>query len=403
MRIGLVGTRFAGLDGVTLESIKIAEVLKSLGHSVAWFGGRLDEEFVPGSEERAAYFDIPINKRINEQVFRHASCAPEVLEQIEEQAERLQRGLAKFVAEHRIDVVMPQNASAIPMQVPLGVAIARFVAQSGMPAIAHHHDFGWERSRFWPNPIGDLLLEAFPPSGPEFAHLVINSIARDELLRRRGIESRLLPNIMDFDTPPEPGRAARFKKVAGLGAGDLVLLQPTRMVPRKGIEDTFELARRLGDPSVKVVVTHPEPDEGEGYVAELVRTAEAMSVDFSVVPLGPDSEASLADAYAAADLVTYPSRIEGFGNALLEAFYYKRPVLVNRYPVYAADIGPCGVQAIEMDGRITHDVVSAAESWLADPNRWAAAVESNYEIGRTHFSYRVAARVLEEAITAGVR
>jgi mannosylglucosylglycerate synthase len=58
----------------------------------------------------------------------------------------------------------------------------------------------------------------------------------------------------------------------------------------------------------------------------------------------------LGDVYAAADLVCYPSRYEGFGNALLEAFFYRRPVLVNRYPVYVRDIAPAGVECIELNG-----------------------------------------------------
>lgn len=403
MRIGLVGTRFAGLDGVTLESVKVANVLESLGHSVVWFAGRLDGEFSPGVEVPAAYFDTAANSSLNDRVFGHQTCTAATLDEIDEQAEHLRSELADFVRHHDVDVLMPQNASAIPMQVPLGVAISRYLEATQMPALAHHHDFGWERSRFWPNAIGALLEEAFPPSHPGLGHLVINSIARSELLDRKGLGSRLLPNIMDFSTAPEPADPERFKQLAGLAADDVVLLQPTRMVPRKGIEDSFELAARLGDDAIKVVVTHPEPDEGEDYVDELCASAQRLGVNFRVVPVGADLGATLSDAYAAADLVTYPSRIEGFGNALLEALYFKRPLLVNRYPVYVTDIEPLGVEAIEMDGRITDEVVAAVAALLEDPEKWSGAVERNYEIGRRHFSYSVASHVLVSALDDIVR
>ena len=49
---------------------------------------------------------------------------------------------------------------------------------------------------------------------------------------------------------------------------------------------------------------------------------------------------TLWDAYPHADLVTYPSLYEGFGNALLETIYFKRLAVVNRYPVYVADLAP---------------------------------------------------------------
>jgi glycosyltransferase involved in cell wall biosynthesis len=43
---------------------------------------------------------------------------------------------------------------------------------------------------------------------------------------------------------------------------------------------------------------------------------------------------TVADAYSEADLVTYPSEYEGFANAFLEAIYFKRPVVCNRYAIY---------------------------------------------------------------------
>ena len=38
---------------------------------------------------------------------------------------------------------------------------------------------------------------------------------------------------------------------------------------------------------------------------------------------------TLFDVYPHADLVTYPSHYEGFGNAFLEAIYFGKPVVVN--------------------------------------------------------------------------
>jgi hypothetical protein len=40
---------------------------------------------------------------------------------------------------------------------------------------------------------------------------------------------------------------------------------------------------------------------------------------------------TLEDAYKAADLVTYTSGFEGFGNAFVEAIYHRKPIVVNRY------------------------------------------------------------------------
>ena len=51
---------------------------------------------------------------------------------------------------------------------------------------------------------------------------------------------------------------------------------------------------------------------------------------------------SLADAYRQADLVTYPSTVEGFGNAFLEAIYYCKPIVMSTYEIYLIDIQPKG-------------------------------------------------------------
>ena len=141
-------------------------------------------------------------------------------------------------------------------------------------------------------------------------------------------------------------------------------MQPTRVVPRKGIELAIELVGRLEDPDAVLLITSPAGDEGLDYLVQLERLAEKHHVRLAYAAdrFAPDHEGkplrpahSLHDAYLAADLITYPSLYEGFGNALLEALFYGVPVVVNRYPVYVADIAPLGLKLIELDGTVTDD------------------------------------------------
>ena len=44
IRIGFVSARFAGTDGVTLESSKWADFLEQNGHQCFWFAGKLDAD-----------------------------------------------------------------------------------------------------------------------------------------------------------------------------------------------------------------------------------------------------------------------------------------------------------------------------------------------------------------------
>ncbi|MGH7884002.1 MAG: glycosyltransferase, partial [Candidatus Dormibacteraceae bacterium] len=150
------------------------------------------------------------------------------------------------------------------------------------------------------------------------------------------------------------------------------------------------------DRKLSVVSTHQECDDGTIYGSHLRDLAVQMDLDLRFFPVPVSTEPvpvgfpTLADAYAAADLVCYPSLVEGFGNALLEAVYYLRPVLVNRYPIYVSDIAPCGFNFLEIEnGRIRTETVDQAEEWLEDPSSWAELVERNYQIASEHFSFRI--------------
>jgi glycosyltransferase involved in cell wall biosynthesis len=392
--VGMVGTRFAGLDGVSLEADKLGTVLEDEGHQVVWFAGELGDRFRPGLLHPPAHFGHPAIRSLEAELFGKRPPTPAAIRSLRDRTRELKTALRWFLRDFEVDVLIVQNALCLPMNVPLGVALAELLAETGVPAVAHHHDFAWERERFRRPQLPDMLRAAFPPALPGLWHVVIQSAAREQLQRRRGIASTVLPNVMDFEEEPVPGDGAAYRAAAGLGPDDLLLLQPTRVVPRKGIETTLRLASELDDGHVKVVVSHHEGDEGFGYGRRLREEADRLGVDLIFAPVRAEYEQDptrplLADAYAAADLVCYPSRYEGFGNALLEAIYHRRPLLVNRYPVYVRDIAPTGVECLEIDGGLSPEAVARAAKLLEDPGQWRDSAERNYEIGRRHFSFAV--------------
>ena len=195
----------------------------------------------------------------------------------------------------------------------------------------------------------------------------------------------------------------RMRAELGMADGGLLFVQPTRVVPRKGIELAIELVGRLGDPDAVLLITSPAGDEGLDYLVELERLAEhhAVRLRYAADRFAPDLEGrplrpahTLHDAYLAADVITYPSLYEGYGNALVEAMYYGRPVVVNRYSVYDADIRPLGFRFIEIEGAITDETVEAVRRAVADPRRQAATARHNYAIARRHLSYDMLQRRL---------
>jgi len=190
----------------------------------------------------------------------------------------------------------------------------------------------------------------------------------------------------------------------GLSEEDLFILQPTRVVARKGIEHAIELVRRLREPRAKLVISHPAGDEGNAYMQMLQeRIADAgIKVLFIDERVGDQRGMNsfgqkiytLSDLYPHADLVTYPSHYEGFGNAFLEAIYFRKPVVVNAYAVYARDIDPLGFKTIQIPQLVTNQSVAQVREILdnrALREEWA---ETNYKLGLKYFSYAVARRKL---------
>jgi glycosyltransferase involved in cell wall biosynthesis len=204
---------------------------------------------------------------------------------------------------------------------------------------------------------------------------------------------------MDFENPPPVPDAygADIRKDLGLRDEDMMILQPTRVVQRKGIEHSIELINRLEDPHCKLVITHASGDEGDTYASRIKRYAQLMGVEviFAEGAIGfrrgrrPNMEKQYSawDAYQRADLVTYPSTYEGFGNAFLEAVYFKQPILCNRYAIYRTDIEPCGFDVCLMDGFLTDEVVEHVRRVLHDGAYRQEMVEHNYKIALHYFSY----------------
>ena len=410
MRIGIAATRLAGVDGVTFEAAKWEMALERMGHEVRLCAGEVDALRASARLIPPMHFSWPPAARVTAAAFDPNSDADAVRAEVSRLADLLVPVLENWIAVEALDALIVENAWAIPMHLPLGLALRRVVERSGIPAIGHHHDYWWERDRFASCVVPGVLDAAFPPDLPNVSHASINSLAARELRRRRGLQSLVVPNVFDFDRPrprPHPRVRSRMRAELGMNERGLLVVQPTRVVPRKGIELAIELVARLGVPESVLLITSPAGDEGLDYLLVLERLAEKAGIqlryaadrfepDLEGKPLGPAH--TLRDAYLAADLITYPSLYEGYGNALIEAIFYGKPVVVNRYPVYVSDIAPMGFRFIEIDGAITEETVTEVRAALADPGRQRRLAHRNFEIARRRLSYRVLRRRLRRLL-----
>lgn len=408
--IGFVSTRFAGTDGVSLESGKWSEVFNKIGHNCFWFAGEIDREPEKSFMVPKAHFHHETNRGINTQIFGKKRRSAAVTDLIHESRFYLKLKLYEFIEQFNIDLLIIENALTIPMHVPLGLSLSETIAEKQIPTIAHHHDFYWERTNYSVNAVNDYLSMAFPPNLPNIEHVVINSAAREELAHRKGISSIIIPNVLDFENPPvvNQERTESFRQSIGLKPDDIIILQPTRIVKRKGIEYAIELIKELKDSRYKLVISHEAGDEGFEYPSWIEEYARERDVDLRIVETrvsdpwsnhaNCESMYSLWEIYPCADFVTYPSLIEGFGNAFLEAIYFKKPILVNRYATFVRDIEPQGFDLAIMDGFLTKKTIRNVKEIIESPERREKLITTNYNIATKHYSYSVLRRHLNSII-----
>jgi len=412
-KIGFVSTRLAGTDGVSLEVQKWVQVFSQLGCQCFYFAGESDWPEDASYVVEEAHFNNPIIKSLNVDLFDDYIRSRETSAKIQQIKFKLKDHLYKFIDKFEIDLLIAENALSIPMNIPLGLAISELIAETNIPTIAHHHDFAWERTRFKVSAGADFQLGAFPPISPSVHHVVINSFAARQLALRTGATSMLIPNVMDFEESQEEpdDYASDLRENLGISPEKFILLQPTRIVPRKRIELAIELTHRLG-PKHVLLITHSAGDEGLEYEKHLRNFARMLDVqaifasDWFDYHRATSEDGrkiySLADAYREADLVTYPSTVEGFGNAFLEAIYYCKPIVISTYEIFRTDIQPKGFRVIGFGDFINDDVVEETRYILKNPETVTEDAKYNFELGRKYYSYTVLKKRLDALLDQAV-
>jgi glycosyltransferase involved in cell wall biosynthesis len=347
-----------------------------------------------------AHFLHPEIREYYHKFFDSTQRTEEETRWIHAKREYFKKQLYQFLNEFKLDLLIPQNLLSFPLNIPFSLALTELIAETSIPTIAHHHDFTWERKPLLVSSIRDYISMAVPPNLKSVQHVVINSSASHQLARRVGVRSTIVPNVMDFENPPPESDeySADLRDALGIEKDELFILQPTRVVQRKGIEHAIELVSRMGR-KARLVISHASGDDGFEYEARVADFAERMGVvtifssELFDEHRGKTKDGrkiySLSDAYPQADLVTYPSLIEGFGNAFLEALYYRKPIVVNNYAIFATDIRPKGFRVIEFDDYITDKTVQDTLHILDDLPYQEELCDQNYALALRYFSYKV--------------
>lgn len=204
--------------------------------------------------------------------------------------------------------------------------------------------------------------------------IVVSSKRYSKTLRELGYRRRVA-EIYPYIDPsqygvPSRGEVEKFCSRYGIKPGDKVILVVARMDPMKGQDRAIKALKivkkkipeaklaLVGNGSFSSSKSGIGLSKGEKWAEYLAGLAEELGVIDSVIMTGYLGQRDLEAAYSRADLVLLPSIIEGFGLAVVEAWLYRKPVIVsNRAGV--SDLVEDGVNGIKID---PNDVGGIADS-----------------------------------------
>jgi len=448
--IGIFHYQVGGTDGVSLEIDKWKLILEELGHTVHLIGGDLGT--AQGHLVKEMFHHLPESKRLNQNTFfRLSDFDPAGYQaELDRMTEIITERFREVIEENGINFILAENVWCVAANPAVAPALELIRQELGLPAVAHNHDFYWERREGFSLTCAsamELADKYLPPHNPAIKHSVINSLAQVELQERKGIPSVVVPNVFDFATPAwqKDEYNKDLRSEIGLAENDLILLQATRIVSRKGIELAIDFTKALNTPErrkilqekglydgrafseenriVLVLAGYARDDVMGGYKVLLTEKAERGNIELLYIEDRVDADRttrdgqkiySLWDTYTMADLVTYPSLWEGWGNQFLEAVKAKLPLMIFEYPVYKQDIKDKGFQVISLgdqirdfneDGlamveqEIIENAADQAVELLTEADLRKEVVEHNFSVGIKHYSMEVLKGHLESLFT----
>ncbi|MBT3456101.1 glycosyltransferase family 4 protein [bacterium] len=430
-KIAIVHYRVGKTDGVSLEIEKRKKILESLGNSVCLISGPLQDgaDFVISELE----FEHPEVVQVKENSFKYFNrndlTTKELAEKIVDISDIIEEKFLRYHDKEKFDLILIHNIFSLGIHLPAALAFGRIAEQTTIPIIATHHDYYWERKEY-ATPTSDLIhnfLEYYVPLyNKNIIHVCINSLAEVELKRQRGIVATVFPDVFDFSQKlwvQDAYNSDLIEKV-GIKHNDIFVLQATRIVERKGIELAIQFVKELEkqkdsligktlyngklitkDSDIVLVLPGFTEKFAQLYLERLKKEIKragikAIFIDNIVEAQRKTSDTeekiySLWDTYVFADLITYPSLFEGWGNQFIEAVFAKKPIVVFEYPVFKADIKQEGYHVISLgdkiDGKnnlgspfIKHEkiekIAEKAIRFLTSPNT-NDLLEENFSIG----------------------
>ncbi|MBW1659808.1 MAG: glycosyltransferase family 4 protein [Deltaproteobacteria bacterium] len=317
-----------------------AQVLHRFGHRICILAG-MGEAFNEA-------FEITIHPLIasqNERVkMAHEACLEGrygPLKEIEDEIYEIVRDWAV-----NLDVLIAHNVLHMPFNLPLTLALRRLAFREEVKMVSWAHDSPYVRLDL-PEYLTHAPWISLRLPHPRISYVAISDSRRAAFKKYlKGIQWRVIHNGIDpadfFYLSPE---SVRLFKELNFPERDLVVVQPSRITPRKNLELSLEIIHGIKSLGCNVLfILTGAYDHHEGRAIEYYRLlrekVDDLKLQNNVAILAEyvfkdgthlvPRRTFIRDLYLMADLLLMTSKDEGFGLPLLEAGMIKLPIACSR-------------------------------------------------------------------------
>ncbi|MCD6570141.1 MAG: glycosyltransferase family 4 protein [Deltaproteobacteria bacterium] len=249
------------------------------------------------------------------------------------------------------DILIAHNILTMPYNLPLTYAIHRFAAKGNIKVISWNHDSPYFYEDY-PDYINQGPWLILKEKNPNICYVCISESRKSYFGRLYGSNHDLdvIPNgIFPSDFFQLGPTTIRLINDEGLFDADLIIIQPSRLHPRKNIELSIKVIKAIKEKGINAVLLltgahDPHERSFIEYYSKLKNLSTQERVADNIIfiteyisknqhHLSVDRNI-LKDLYLISDILFMPSTQEGFGIPLLEAGILKLPIVCSNIPPF---------------------------------------------------------------------
>ncbi|MFC1723080.1 glycosyltransferase family 4 protein [Nanoarchaeota archaeon] len=390
------------IDAISVEAENWIQKYSKLGYKVHLIAGKFGEPVdLPHLELPEIDYKHPEVRGVKSIIFgtkldKQGKKAAEIL--LNNLTNRIKGPLKKYLTNNKIQILSVEDALVSMKNLPLNVALSDLVKDLNMPTISRFHYFPWDNTYFTKNDNFPKVTDNIPQKIPNIIYIANTDSARKKLNNLKKINARVIPNTINTDKliTHDPYNKD-FRKDLGIPKDALIFMQPTRAKRNKSVEKAIRIVSEINQITKKdniLLITGSPVYQRGNYFEALIKQMKKLNVNVVFandrVFLGRHENKdrkfySIGDAYEHADFIIYPNTSDAFGNPVIEAAAYGKPLIVNRYPNLDEFLNK-GLKAVVMENKLTQETISDIYEIIADPKKKQDMIENNLKLIKEHYS-----------------